>query len=368
MKPSLKLIQAMMVGLFAMTTWACDSTIHEYPDEWQISQDFTLRFILDLHNDLPPYAEITAPRAFRSMANPQQKCMPHRVRFTVNIYRADAEGHFGRKAEQQLTFFAPPNEVQQQEIHLQLLPGTYRFMTWVDYVLEGSDKAVYYDASNFQEVKMLRNADDHYQGNTPWKDAFTGQADQIVHPMQNAEVTVKMERPLAKFRFVTTDLDEFIEQALEYERSQAANGCKTGNTKNDTNDNLTNNSRSIDLSRYHVMIIYPMFAPFSYNMFTNKPADSWASQRFEGQIEQLSSTEAELGFDFTFVNHEEAKATVALAIYDADWNLLSATDPITLPLLRSHLTTVRGKFLTSKATGAVGINPSFDGEYNIEIR
>ena len=48
--------------------------------------------------------------------------------------------------------------------------------------------------------------------------------------------------------------------------------------------------------------------------------------------------------------------------------LLSSTDPIDVPLERSKLTIVRGPFLTTQASGGVGIDPGFDGEWNYEIK
>ena len=35
--------------------------------------------------------------------------------------------------------------------------------------------------------------------------------------------------------------------------------------------------------------------------------------------------------------------------------------------MRGRNTIVRGRFLTSQATGGVGIDPGFNGEYNIEL-
>ena len=48
---------------------------------------------------------------------------------------------------------------------------------------------------------------------------------------------------------------------------------------------------------------------------------------------------------------------------------MSSTNPINVPIVRSKMTVVKGEFLTSKATGGVTINPSYDGDdYNIEIK
>lgn len=230
---------------------------------------------------------------------------------------------------------------------------------------------------------MLHDEEGQYQGNTPWRDAFIGQADAEVEPLENGSLTIEMERPLAKYRFITTDLEEFIQQAIEREQAKAEekalqdaiaagklNATVADSTQQHTEamGDTKGNARSVDLNKFQVRMVYPMFVPCSFNAFTNKPADSWTAQQYEGKITQLSETEAELGFDFVFVNGAEAKITVGLALYDSDGELISSIDPITLPIKRSRLTTIRGKFLTSHANSSVGINTSFDGEYNIEIK
>ena len=359
---------------------ACDSTIHEYPDEMLLSQDFTLEFDFTTDANLPDYAVIDRPLTTRSASQTLQVRTPHRLRYVVNVYRATADSTFSRMPVKQYTFFSARDTVLHQRFHMQLVPGRYRFITWVDYVIDGTTDPLYYDASNFEEIKYLLGADGSYQGNTPWRDAFVGQADAEVVPLQDGWVEVPLERPLAKYRFVTTDLQEFIDRELEaaYERerqaaealaadsAKAAGQAKT-DAKSDPKSDPLSDSRGIDLSRYHVVLFYPMFVPCSYNVFTGRPADSWSGKQFDGQIKQLNLDEAELGFDFVLVNHQEALTTVGLALYDSNGRLLSMTDPITLPLKRSMVTTVRGKFLTSKATGNVGIDATFDGEYNIEI-
>lgn len=365
----------LLVSALVLTT-ACDSTIHEYPDEMLIKQDFLLEFNFTADTDLPDYTLIERPLA-RSASQVLQAQMPHRFRYVVNVYRADAESLFGRVPAEQFTYFSSATPDQHQSFRMQLLPGRYRFITWVDYVLDGSTEPLYYDASDFEEIKYMLSAGGSYQGNTPWRDAFVGQADADVLPMNGGRVEVPMERPLAKYRFVTTDLQEFIEREINSAAERARQESTTCHA--DSSNTSTPSSsivgadpkadtRGIDLSRYHVVLFYPMFVPCSYNVFTGRPADSWSGKQFDGQIKQLNADEAELGFDFVLVNHQEALTTVGLALYDSDGHLLSRTDPITLPLKRSMLTTVKGKFLTSRATGNVGIDASFDGEYNIEIK
>lgn len=380
-KSLLALIRAFLISLVACTFLiSCDATIHEYPDELQIKQDFVLTLDFDLN--VLPYTTIEQDLT-RTTSQALRAQQQHKVRYIVNVYKANDEGTFSRKAVEQMTLYASSLAEKLPPIRLQLLPGKYRFITWADYVLSSSSKATYYDTSQFEEIKMLYDEEGQYQGNTLWRDAFIGQADAEVEPLENGSLTIEMERPLAKYRFITTDLEEFIQQAIEREQAKAeekalqdaiaasklsATAADSAQQHTEPKVDTKGEARSVDLNKFQVRMVYPMFVPCSFNAFTNKPADSWTAQQYEGKITQLSETEAELGFDFVFVNGAEAKITVGLALYDSDGELISSIDPITLPIKRSRLTTVRGKFLTSHTSSSVGINPSFDGEYNIEIK
>ncbi|MBO7291724.1 MAG: hypothetical protein J6U55_04000, partial [Bacteroidaceae bacterium] len=49
-------------------------------------------------------------------------------------------------------------------------------------------------------------------------------------------------------------------------------------------------------------------------------------------------------------------------VYDKDNELLSQSEPVAVTLMRSQLTEVRGKFLTSEAKGGVSIDPGYAGD------
>ena len=70
-----------------------------------------------------------------------------------------------------------------------------------------------------------------------------------------------------------------------------------------------------------------------------------------------------------FVNGAEAGVQLAVEIYDRQTGeKIGSSATITAPLKRGKTTEIRGRFLTSKADAGVGINPDFDGDYNIEIK
>jgi hypothetical protein len=103
-------------------------------------------------------------------------------------------------------------------------------------------------------------------------------------------------------------------------------------------------------------------------MFTDRPADSWTGVSFISQMHLEKDKEMLLGYDYIFVNGSETTLSVSLEVYTRDGELISSTNPINVPIVRSKLTVVKGEFLSLEASGGVTINPGYEGDdYNIEI-
>jgi hypothetical protein len=104
-------------------------------------------------------------------------------------------------------------------------------------------------------------------------------------------------------------------------------------------------------------------------MFTDKPADAWTGVSYTGTL-QASDVEGEalLGFDYVFVNdNRDASIKAYIEVIDGVGDVVARTTTMEIPLLRGHLTTVKGEFLTSHAVGGTIIDAEFSGEYNIYI-
>ena len=186
-------------------------------------------------------------------------------------------------------------------------------------------------------------------------------------------VVVEMERPLAKFKFISHDIVKFLSYVLQQRairqkeaemKAQQGVSPESADPKADPKADIKN----INTNDFRVVFRYQGFMPCSFNMFTNKPADSWTGVAFDSTMQRLSDTEVELGFDYVFVNGGESTVPVSVEVYDTDGTLLSSTLPIDVPVVRNKLTVVRGNFLSSKASGGVSIRTELDGEYNLEIR
>lgn len=101
--------------------------------------------------------------------------------------------------------------------------------------------------------------------------------------------------------------------------------------------------------------------------FTGKRATRYGCELRE-QADENQRYGRGVGFRLRVRERRESKVPVAVEIYDKDGTLLSSTDAVEVPIVRSKHTTVRGKFLTSEASGNVGIDPGFDGDWNYEIK
>lgn len=230
---------------------------------------------------------------------------------------------------------------------IELPPGDYELWTWSDWADYDNEKSVHFDSSDFTSICYS----EPYKGNNDIRDALRGMTSFTIENTLDAnyykEVDLNLERPLAKYEFISTDLAEFIENE----------------------SNKDGKSRSADeLAGYKVKMIYTGYMPSEFDNFQNKPVNSKTGVTYDATITKLNDDEALLGFDYVMVNGHESSVPVAMEVYDPNGDLVGRSNAIDVPTQRNRLTTVRGKFLTSKASGGVGINPDFEGEFNIEIK
>lgn len=257
---------------------------------------------------------------------------------------------------QEFVFTKDIAEGYDHEVTLDVLPGNYNVMVWSDLVKTSGDTH-FHNADNFAEI-MLQG--DH-KGNTNHRDAFRGtnNISLVADIMERLPDTlnVAMQRPLAKFEFVTNDVEEFIDKESVRVASKA-----NGNKSASADDTPT---RAVNIEDYKVVFYYVGFMPHAYSMYTDKPVDSSTGVMFESTLKKLSDSEASMGFDYVFVNGKKSAVTVQIGIYDNEGTQLSLTEPIEVPLKRSHHTIMTGMFLMSEASGGVTINPDFDGDHNL---
>ena len=326
---------------------SCD--VHEFPAEEPGKQSITLN--LEFQTEMPLHQTVEYTRSGGASTNAGD----YDIRYQIRVYRTDGAGEPLSDAYTLITGTKDDVTDLNHSVDIELEKGNYRFLVWADYVDNGGDADKFYTTGDFKEITL---AGDGHCGNNAFRDAFRGETVAAVTAENGVtqEITVEMERPLARFQFVTTDLETFITNALK--EQEARNSAEKGNSP----------TKAVNLDDYRIVFRYAGFMPSAFNNFTNKPIDAVTGVSFTGRITRLSETEAELGFDYVFVNGTESTVPIAVEVYNLENELLSSTDPIDVPLERSKLTIVRGPFLTTQASGGVGIDPGFDGEWNYEIK
>ena len=299
---------------------SCD--VHEFPEK-----EYPFVLHLDYNVEMPFYklVEIEESPAMKSLQMPE-----YDVRYMVNVY--DAADENTREVLYTFTFTKDNISSLDTSVTLLLPAGNYRFLVWSDYVNQGSEEDLYYCTDRFEYISL---PEQEHSGSNDMRDAFAGNITGTVSE-QSLEATVPMSRPMAKFNFITTDLADFLAGNVALE------GCK-------------------------IVFKYNGFMPCAYNMHTSKPTDSRTGTSFSSNIRQINENEAELGFDYVFVNGDESKISVYIEVYDAGNTLLSTSKPVEIPLMRSKLTTVKAKFLTTDAGGGVVVSPGYDDDHNILI-
>lgn len=332
--------------------------VHEFPVERYERVPFLLH--LDFSTEMPLYKEIVYTRSGET--DTDDPAGSHDIRYVVNAYRTDNRRGENRVADTTFVFTKSDVENLDYTAQLYLQEGTYDFRVWADYVDEGSTEDKYYVTDDFSEI-ILADRKNH-SGSNDFRDAFRGYASgTVTNPSYytgsvagsiNNQATAEMKRPMGKFMFVSTDREVFLKRVAQMMKERGTLMSAEGQT--------------IDLDDFSVVFRYNPFMPCSFNMFTDKPADSWSGMSFVSRMRAGDKNEMHLGHDYIFVNGTETTLAISVEVYNREGELMSSTNPINVPIVRSRLTVVRGEFLTSKATGGITINPGFDGDdYNIEI-
>ena len=310
------------------------------------------------------------------------------IRYAIAAYRLLQDGSYAEEPFLLKVFSKDEIEELNATFRFSIDEGSYRFYVWTDFVLAGTRSDYFYNTTSFRRISLQGT----HEGNNDFRDAFSGSADLKVIRRGSKEtpstVTVQMRRPLAKFEFITTDLQEFITKTIEamIRKEEAEAAAKAGETKSEGGDNpeditptesdtktdgdtKTGDTKTpvVDLEKYTVVFFYSGYMPNAYNMMEGKPCDSATGVKFSSAISTIDNHDARLGFDYVFVNGEESSVMVTVALYDEEGTQLSISRQIEVPIKRSMLTTVRGSFLMQNTGGGVAIDPGFDDEFNIYI-
>ena len=343
----------MVVCLLLLSVSACD--VHQWPEAPEyVKCALRLSYETDLTEWLHVYEDdkVIEQGLGETYDNSRSSGM---IRYIIRTYPVSSRQRMVSDYVQEFVFTKDIAEGYDHEVTLDLLPGDYNVMVWSDLVQKSGDEH-FHDAANFAEISLQGD----HRANTDHRDAFRGTAgislvsDIVDRPPYSLEIV--MQRPLAKFEFITNDVEEFIDKEITRIAS------KTQTDKSSAEDMLT---KVVNLEDYKVVFYYVGFMADTYSMHTDKPVDSSTGVLFESTLKKVTESSATMGFDYVFVNGKESAVTVKIGIYDNEGTQLSLTDPINVPLKRNHHTILTGMFLMSDAKGGVTINPDFEGDHNL---
>lgn len=327
---------------------AASCGVHEWPDESTPAQ---LEIEMVFAQDMPDYKEVDYDTRKTKTEYTSEDLD---IRYTLKFYpELPGGGYSGSEATDYTEVLTrPATEGLDCSFTVTLPEGRWQVRCWADYVVKGSVDDLFYETADFSAITVMED----YMANTDYKDAFRGSAEVSVHRVGQEQepdkVSLEMERPLAKFRFIATDFDLLITKIMR-EREAAAGSSSSATA--------TIPVKSFNPEDYYIRFYYTSFLPCVFNMFKDKPIDSRTGDSFDSEFIPLSDKEVLMGFDYVLVNGHESGVYVEVALYDRKTdNLLSLTPSLLVPLVRSKVTTVSGDFLTMGVGSGIGVNPSFE--------
>ncbi len=363
--PSIKQLHTLLASLLLLLV-GCD--VHEFPHEDEV---VPLRLQLRYETALPIWVHYCETRGFLNISTKsvdpldgiegsynyiKNTLTGGQMRYTIRAYPA-TKSRTVQEYTKEFVFYRNIVDGYDTTFPLDLPEGTYDIMVWADLLDESQPTAPFYNEEDFGEIILGTP----HIGNTDYRDAFRGRdtITLVADILEKAPdtYTILMQRPLAKYEFISNDLQEFIDREVQAAITRGEIEAPADGTPP---------TKSIDLSEYRIKFYYQGFMPSAYSMFDDYPVDSRTGVVFEAPITRLSNTEASLGFDYVFVG-SNTTVSVQIGIYNKAGEQVSLTLLTEVPLRRSRHTLMKGSFLMQETSGGVAINPDFDGEHNIVI-
>lgn len=342
MKRYISYILSALVCAFAIPFTGC---VHEWP-ELPAERKVTLH----IHHELPwDLFEWLYPRNISRSDAPASLMS----RYILAIY---PKGAVKEPPYKKIVIHRTDLTREDFDVEIDVPVGDWDIRVWTDNVFSDSKKSPYYNPEDFTQITYSKP----FVGGDRNKDSFVGQLaisvpDIPLDQWTGYDGNITLRRPLTSFAFIATDLKEFIEQ-------------EETRTHNQGNQLPPNPLPPISLDDYSARIDYTGFLPSVYHHFSDKPIDSSTGMGFTTGVSPLNETEALTGYDYVFINGDESTVRVALNFYHKDGTHIARVASFDIPVKRNRCTIVRGEFLTSKATGSTGIDPGFNGDFNIEYK
>lgn len=212
-------------------------------------------------------------------------------------------------------------------VELSVPEGDYYLRLWTDYAHADAPLAdTYYHTESLKAVSIVT---DPYVANTDTKDAAYHNESNIILPEEGTEKTIKLQRPLAKYRIIANDVETYRKLAeAEPEKYPP-------------------------LEELTVTVQYEGYFPSTFNVTNGKPVDSVTGGSFATHFPSGTSNieEVQLASDWILADTEGSFVKLVLVITDSQGNEVNRVAGIRIDYRQGCLTTLRGKFLTEGKNG-----------------
>lgn len=340
-----------LIPLFAFLALGLCSCgkIHEFPESGKEVDPTDIRTTANVKCTIELAGrEVVTKSTFDDLLSDEQASQYDR-RFIVKIFRNE----FSDELVESHTVFRDVSDVSDLIIETKLHTMKYKVVVWMDYVKKGSGVDCYYLSSNGEALNAIHQlAIDKYVACSDFKDAQTFISDIDLTPYAGqwyADITIPapLERPVAKITILANDLDKYAEQ-IGYHGSLE-----------ELADDIT-----LEFS-------YDGYYPTGFNAYTGRLNDSQVGYGFTSgasfpyTLDQKDYTR--IGFDYVFVNGESSSVTITVKIKSKSGQFINEVNNVVVPITRNKETVLIYKFFTKEYVPGIGINPDFDGEFNVYV-
>lgn len=338
-----------MALFFAIVLFAGCDTVHEWPEEGKEVDPTLLSVEINVNCVIEMQVANVISKAAPALDQEEEISEKYDRRFIVEI----RNNEYDDKLVETHTITREADDTSPLNIRTTLNTRKYKLIVWMDYVLKGTTGDLYYYTGNGEDLKAIHVPSmNKYVAGTDYKDAQCFLTNLDLTPYVNqwfAEINIDapLDRPLAKVTFLASDFVEYAE-SLGY----------SGNL-----DELARNM-TIEFS-------YNGYLPTGYNAISGRLNDSEVGYKFNHNIiypaELDGKTYTLVGSDYVFVNGESSSVTISATIQTKEGNFVNEAVNIVVPTYRGKETIVIYKFFTKEYVPGVGIDPGFDGEFNVYV-
>ena len=248
------------------------------------------------------------------------------IRYILEVF--DAHDDLAKRVEQ---FEA---ESTSTTFALRLIPGrAYTFVVWADFVAQGSEDALHYDAESLREIKVIggvQNAMDES------RDAYTGTY-YVENFSSSSQIGFELKRPFAKLRVVTNDIDEIYSNLVGANIVYTAQTYQQYDALTKVSSEPTSVTKTVD------------YTSEAYK-YAGEPTTEGVQTLFADYI--LGTQNGTIQFIMT--------------VEDTVQELPAVNFNTAIPVQTNYLTTIYGPILTDSNNVTVTINPAFENEDNFE--